>query len=270
MPIAPRWDVRRFTTIASTNDWLLGEARAGAPAGLVAVTEHQGAGRGRMGRRWEALPGRALLASVLLRPVAPLGSLYACTAAAALAACDACEAVAGVRVGVKWPNDLVAGEPGATAKLAGILAESDAGAPGGPPGSVAVVVGIGLNADWAPEGGISLSALAGPRRAAAVRVPALLAALLDALAPRVAQLDRREGRTEILDALRRRCVTLGHEVRVDVTGAAPVTGTAVRIDDQGHLVVACHDPGKGPGGPELVVAAGDVVHLRLPSSSPPP
>lgn len=264
MPTGASWDIRRFTAIASTNDWLLAEARAGARAGLVAVTDHQEAGRGRMGRRWEAPPGRALLASVLLRPVAPLGSLYACTAAAALAACDACEAVAGVRAGVKWPNDLVAGEPGTEAKLAGILAESDADAPGGPPGSVAVVVGVGLNALWAPEGATSLAALASPRRAAGLRVPALLDALLAALGTLVPKLDGPEGRGEIIDALRLRCVTLGRDVRVDVAGGEPVTGTAVRIDEQGHLVVACHDPGGGTGGPERSVAAGDVVHLRPP------
>ena len=38
------------------------------PEGTVAVTEHQTAGRGRSGRRWDDEAGRALLLSVLLRP----------------------------------------------------------------------------------------------------------------------------------------------------------------------------------------------------------
>ena len=62
-----RWDVRHFADIDSTNRYVLDEARAGAPSGLVAVADHQTAGRGRLGRRWEAAPGSALLVSVLLR-----------------------------------------------------------------------------------------------------------------------------------------------------------------------------------------------------------
>jgi BirA family biotin operon repressor/biotin-[acetyl-CoA-carboxylase] ligase len=148
-------DVRRFDSLDSTNTYLLAEARSGVPEGVVAVAEHQTAGRGRLGRRWEAPPGTCLLVSVLLRPVLEPGQLHLCTSAVALAAADACAAVAGVSPAVKWPNDLlVRGR-----KLAGVLAESDPAAPGGPEGSVAVVVGVGCNVDWpGPEeaGGISL------------------------------------------------------------------------------------------------------------------
>ena len=224
----------------------------GAEAVLNDFEDDSGLGRG-----LSAPPGRALLASVLLRPVAPPGSLYACTAAAALAACDACEGVAGVRAGVKWPNDLVAGPPGATAKLAGILAESDPGAPGGPPGSVAVVVGVGMNVDWAPEGATCVAALAAPGAGAPPTVPALLDALLDALARRVPLLDAEEGRAEVLGSLRERCVTLGRPVRVEAAGKGVVTGTAVRIDARGRLVVAAHAPQGGTGGAEVTVAAGE-------------
>ncbi|MGH8987434.1 MAG: biotin--[acetyl-CoA-carboxylase] ligase, partial [Acidimicrobiales bacterium] len=170
------WDVRHFATLPSTNDWLLERAREGAPAGLVAVADHQSAGRGRMGRRWEAPAGSCLLVSVLLRPLAAVSELFACTAAAALETSDACRRLAGVEPDVKWPNDLVVGD----AKVAGILAESDAGAPGGRAGSVAVVVGVGCNLDWSPPGATSLAAHArGP-----VGRDALLDALLEGLAAR--------------------------------------------------------------------------------------
>jgi len=61
------WQVLHFDGIDSTNRYVLDEARAGAPAGLVAVADHQTAGRGRLGRSWEAAPGSSLLVSVLLR-----------------------------------------------------------------------------------------------------------------------------------------------------------------------------------------------------------
>ncbi len=51
-------------------------------------------------------------------------------------------------------------------------------------------------------------------------------------------------------------MTLGQPVRVEVSGAAPWTGTAVDVDPTGALVV---DAG---GGRRRTVFAADVVHLR--------
>ena len=153
------WDVRRFDEIASTNSYLLAQARAGAPAHLVAVARHQTAGRGRLDRRWESPPGANVLVSFLLRPRCEPSDLHLCTAAVALAAADACRDVADVRAALKWPNDLLVGE----SKVAGILAEVDFGS--GPP--AAVVVGLGLNVAWSGPpgaGGTSLEqSHAGPR-----------------------------------------------------------------------------------------------------------
>lgn len=254
MPEQPRYDVRRYGSVGSTNTLLLGEARRGAPAGVVVVADHQTGGRGRLGRRWEAPPGTCLLVSVLLRPVLEAGELHRCTAAVALATADACERVAGVAPVLKWPNDLLVGER----KLAGVLGESDPHAPGGPPGSTAVVVGVGCNVDWpGPEGagGTSLAAAAGRP----VDREALLDALLGALAPREVALGTEGGRRALAADLRRRCATLGTSVRVDLAGEQ-VAGTAVDLTDAGHLVVEA-------GGTRRVLAAGDVVHLR-PSGRP--
>ncbi len=249
-------DVRRFAEIDSTNTWLLAEARSGAAEGLVAVADHQSAGRGRLDRTWEAAPGAALLTSVLLRPVLEPGALHLVTALVALSALGACERTAGVEVGLKWPNDLVVDD----AKLAGILAEADPSAPGGPPGSVAVVVGIGINIA-APGPGVE------PRQAASLAelvaagrgstVPSrdeLLAALLGELERRRPELDSAGGRRALAADLRHRCVTLGRAVRVELPSSVLV-GTAVELTDDGLLVV---DTGDG----RRVVSAGDVVHLR--------
>jgi len=243
-------DVRRFASLGSTNSYLLEEARRGAPEGVVAVAGYQTAGRGRLGRRWEAPPGASLLASVLLRPVLDPGRLYLCTVAVALAAADACERVAGVAPSLKWPNDLMVG----SRKLAGVLAESDPGAPGGPEGSLAVVVGIGCNVDWpGPEGagGISLREAAGRP----VERDDLLDVFLHALRPRYGALDSPEGREATAGELRARCATLGRAVRVELAGGGSLTGTAVGLTGSGHLVV---ETGRGP----REVTAGDVVHLR--------
>ena len=231
-------DVRWVDETDSTNSRLLEEARAGAPEGVVLVADHQTAGRGRLGRRWEAPPGSSLLVSLLLRPTVAIERVHLVTMAAGLAASDACEAVAGLRPGLKWPNDLVVDD----AKLAGLLAESvvegDA--------LRALVVGMGLNITAAPaEGATALARHAG----AAVDRRALLDAWLVRLDARLDALDG------VLADYRPRCATLGREVRVERPAGAVLVGTAADVTDAGHLVVDT-----GPARVEVTV--GDVVHVR--------
>ena len=101
------------------------------PEGAVATADFQTSGRGRFGRSWEAPPGDALLASVLLHPPAdrPLPQL---ALVAGVAVADALERLTGLAVQIKWPNDVMLRRT----KVAGILAEARDGA---------VVLGIGVN-----------------------------------------------------------------------------------------------------------------------------
>lgn len=226
MPVT--FDVRRFETIDSTNTWVLEQARAGAPEGLVAVADYQTAGRGRLGRAWET-PARAnLLMTVLLRPAVVSYRALACVA---LAARDACSSVAGVDAGLKWPNDLLV-EDGS--KLAGVLAETD--------GAGAVAVGIGLNVAWAPPGAARLGE--------GVSRDEVLDALLESLGEWLDRSDR-----DVAGAYRSACITLGRRVRVELVDGETFEGTAADVDDDGRLLVevnACL----------RTVDVADVVHLR--------
>ena len=60
-------DVRWVGSTGSTNTDAMALARDGEPEGIVLVADHQAAGRGRLGRTWQAPPGASLLVSVLLR-----------------------------------------------------------------------------------------------------------------------------------------------------------------------------------------------------------
>jgi BirA family biotin operon repressor/biotin-[acetyl-CoA-carboxylase] ligase len=163
--------------------------------------------------------------------------------AVALAAADACEEVAGFRPALKWPNDLVVDDR----KLGGILAEV--------PEPGAVVVGLGLNVTWSqpPDGleaiGVAMNQVAGTD----VDRERVLAAILVNLERRYQQL--REAPDALVTAYRRGCSTIGRDVRVELASGA-FTGTAVEVNDDGHLVVDDRD------GARRVVAAGDVVHVR--------
>src|ERR1700704_269183 len=53
---------------SSTNDAILQIATADSNEGLVLFAEHQTAGRGQRGNRWESAPGKGLWFSILLRP----------------------------------------------------------------------------------------------------------------------------------------------------------------------------------------------------------
>lgn len=185
--LGPRVEFR--PQVDSTMTVLAELARSGAPGGTVLIAEHQSAGRGRLGRRWEAPPGRALLLSVLFRPapeILPPERWGELVLALALGAAEAAEAglPEGSAVTFKWPNDLLAGG----SKLGGLIAEivrmqrgggtraagpatgAAAPAPGAADldaGPDALVVGLGLNVHQSaaelPPGATSLALLRGAR-----------------------------------------------------------------------------------------------------------
>ena len=110
---------------------------AAQPEGAVAVTEEQTAGRGRMGRRWEAPAGSSLLVSTLLRPP-PERRAAELTLVAGVAVAVVVERATGLAAQIKWPNDVMLDRR----KVAGVLAELKDGA---------VVLGIGINVNQRPD-----------------------------------------------------------------------------------------------------------------------
>ncbi|MCU0309411.1 MAG: biotin--[acetyl-CoA-carboxylase] ligase [Acidimicrobiales bacterium] len=251
-------DVRWVDETGSTNADLLDAAAEGAEEGLVLVAEHQRAGRGRLDRTWEAPPGSSLLVSVLLRPRLAVADAHLVTSATALAAIDACHAVAGIRPGLKWPNDLVAvaGDRHAGKKLGGILAESRLdGAE-----VEALVVGMGLNVNWPvdlPAELVDVATSVNHVVGHDVDREDLLVAWLERLDGRLDELTTAEGRARLDAAVRSASATLGRSVRVELPDGSHVEGRAVDVDPDGRLVVDRDD-----GDDVLRVSVGDVVHLR--------
>jgi len=210
----PRLDVESCESTQALVDTAL-------PEGALVVADHQTAGRGRLGRSWEAPPGTALLCSILLKPpadrAAPQLSLVAGVAVA-----DAIEQVVGLAAQLKWPNDVMLRRR----KVAGCLAEARDGG---------VVLGIGVNVnqtgDQLPERAGSLRTLTGrdwDREE-------LLASLLDDLGRRYAEwLD--SGLDGVYDGLAPRDFLRGRRVTVNGT-----SGTAVKIARDGRLEIAVGD-----------------------------
>ena len=212
----------------STNADLLTAGAAGAPDRTVLAADLQTAGRGRLDRRWDAPAGSNLLVSLLIRdlPEHP----HEVVQRVALAARQAADEVAGVTCALKWPNDLLVDG----AKLAGVLAQTGIAS-----GRAFVVVGIGINVGWAPDGAARLGDGVAPGDV----LHAMLRAY-DGL-PRV-----------VTDLYRHHLATIGQLVRVDLPEGRAVTGRATGVEPDGRLIVLddCAITHR--------IDTGDVVHLR--------
>jgi BirA family biotin operon repressor/biotin-[acetyl-CoA-carboxylase] ligase len=121
----------------STNTDAMAAAHAGCEHGSVFFADEQTAGRGRSDHRWHSAAGEGLYVSIVLRPPLPMERMALLPLAAGLAAADAVEIVSGLRVDLRWPNDLLIGPR----KAGGILIEASTQAGG----TAFAVVGIGIN-----------------------------------------------------------------------------------------------------------------------------
>lgn len=246
--LAPEIVVEVLETATSTNAVAAERARAGAPAGLVVVAEHQTAGRGRLDRTWETPERSSLTFSLVLRPgvaAADWPWLPLLTGHVVVKTLRA----AGYAAGVKWPNDVLIGER----KLAGILLER-VESPDGP----AAIVGVGLNVSLTEDElpvptATSLLIESGSPPDRTELLVSLLASLLEAYDAWEA--GGADATARLRSSYAAECVTVGRDVRVEMPTGEPLTGRATGVDESGRLVVA------GPDG-QTAVGAGDVVHVR--------
>jgi|SRR4026209_2997265 len=127
----------------STNDAILQIANANSKEGLVVFAEHQTAGRGQRGNRWESAAGKGLWFSILLRPTIDLASSPQLTAWAAEAVSNAIQNEFSLIPVIKPPNDVQIDG----AKVAGVLVEmrAEQNAPH------LAIAGIGVNVNQSRE-----------------------------------------------------------------------------------------------------------------------
>ncbi len=242
MGTTSRTPVLHFPDIGSTNVEAM--SRAGGPAPLWVVAERQTQGRGRRGRPWSSPLGN-LYASLLLVDAGPPARLPELCFAAALALYDAVRAVSFIdplRIGLKWPNDVLVDG----AKLAGILIEGTVR----PDGFNATVIGFGVNCahfpDDTPYRATSLAAAGYP-----TEPEALLASLDAAMLKRVAQWDRGAGFASLREDWCKRASGLGRAVTVRL-GHRETEGIFEALDAAGAMVLRHAD------GTRETINAGDV------------
>jgi BirA family biotin operon repressor/biotin-[acetyl-CoA-carboxylase] ligase len=215
----------------STMDDALALARDGCPTGTVVIARFQERGRGRVpGRTWLSPPGQSLLATLVLG-IRDLGyPLEQLPLRAGIAVALALEDATGISVGIKWPNDVVAGAdtPFEGRKLAGLLCEAHGDA---------ALVGFGVNCtqdSFPPE--IERTACS------ILQVSGRTIPLQDLCASILGRLKNAGDLAAWQELLRGRLYRRGQAVRVDLLGSGKVVEGVLRdVDDKGRLVIELSD-----------------------------
>lgn len=257
--------------IGSTNDRAIELAHEGAAEGTLVLARQQTGGRGRQGRTWVSPADSGIFASLILRPTIDASALPLISFAAGVAAAQAIEHVLGLRIGLKWVNDLVYGGK----KLGGILAEmpgsqtaaaraTDSSDPKSPQWVMppAVVLGIGINLrhnndELPPElqGRVeSLDRLSGKQ----VDANQIVAEFCNSLEDQYNNL-RHSASEIVLAEWKHYSATLGKQIKATV-GNEEVEGLAEDIAESGALVLRRND------GSEQLLYAGE-ISIRLQDGS---
>jgi BirA family biotin operon repressor/biotin-[acetyl-CoA-carboxylase] ligase len=232
--------------LASTNAVALERARAGDPGNLWVTAREQTAGRGRRGRAWTTGEGNLAASLLLIDPAPPaLAATVSFVAGVALhqAMSDLAGPALAPRLGLKWPNDLLADGR----KLSGILVEGDKLAGD----RFAVVIGVGVNCVSHPEiegpvAATDLSSLGVP-----IGAGQLFVRLAVRMAAAIALWRRGSGFAAIREAWLARAGGLGQPIRVSLPNQS-LDGRFEDLDDDGRLVLLA------PDGERRRVSAGDV------------
>ncbi len=227
---------------SSTND----EAVKIAPSskdGTVVLAETQTSGKGRLERMWHS-PSGGIWMSLIFKPDIPLTQVSGINMAVDVGLARAIESL-GLKVGIKWPNDILIGDK----KICGILTEISAEIDR----LNYAVVGIGVNANvdlalFLPEwNATSLCAELSQK----VSRPDLVRKMLEEIERAYCSI----GSDEVYRQWCSRSTTLGRQVKVSQR-SGDLYGEAVSLSRDGALCVAL------PNGKRQKILAGDCVHLR--------
>ena len=218
--------------LESTNVRAKEFARQGGAHGDVVLARRQSSGRGRLQRKWES-PRGGLWVSVVLRPNLSLADASKITLAASVAVVDTFEELFSVRIGIKWPNDLLFNGK----KIAGILGE----VVGEWNAIQTVILGIGINVNFPRE---QLSPLLNATTVLEiltddVDLNLLAATLLKHLEEQVIALEKKAFE-ELRVSWLERAVGLGEEVRV-LRGEQVIQGIFKGITIDGALLLETED-----------------------------
>jgi BirA family transcriptional regulator, biotin operon repressor / biotin---[acetyl-CoA-carboxylase] ligase len=243
-PLAQQVALRIVDETGSTNADLMA-ALPGLTGPVLLLAKTQTAGRGRAGRSWLSEAGRSLTFSLAWRFHRPVHELVGLPLAVGVAVVDAL-GLFGLRLRLKWPNDLIF----EGRKLGGILIES-AASEGQPHAASWAVAGVGINMGLDAA---TLARIGHPAASVAwlaeLDQDMLVATLLNCLAEAMVQFEQ-QGLAAFTARWNALHAYAGQTVRILDNGRIVHEGRAIGIDDIGRFVM---DTNQG----RIAVMAGDV------------
>lgn len=229
LPASWRFPLYLLDEVDSTNQYLL-RSRDDLVSGSVCLAEAQSAGRGRRGRGWASTPYSNILMSIAWRFDAGPATLAGLSLAAGVAVVEALQAEGVERIGLKWPNDVLA----CGRKLGGLLVDVR----GEMAGPCWAVLGVGLNVHLGAHEAAQIEQPWIDLRALQTPVPdrnRLAAALIAHLHAMFMRFER-EGLAPFLPAWHAHHLYTEQPVRL-LQGEAVHEGTVLGVDGDGALLV---------------------------------
>lgn len=220
-------DLHVFDTIDSTNNFAKTLTIGNKPAFIVA--NKQTAGRGRLGRTFVSPAGTGLYLSICMKPDFDLDKSLYVTMAAAVAVARAIDKVCGVRVKIKWVNDLFYNNK----KVCGILTEAQTNFETGRIDNLIVGIGINCFPGSFPEEIADIAGSVSERRGSFSRNE-LASEIFNQMMDIIQDFQTRAFFTEY----RTRCFILGKDIYIHPNlSEKSIKARAIDIDDNGGLVI---------------------------------
>ncbi|RLG11334.1 biotin--[acetyl-CoA-carboxylase] ligase [Candidatus Pacearchaeota archaeon] len=237
------YKVYYYKDVTSTMDVAKDIAEKGEEAIIIAETQIKG--KGRLDRSWYS-PKGGIWMSLVIKPFLTLKGAYLLTYVAALATALAIEKVSGIKVYLKWPNDVIYKKNNEEKKLAGILLEIKAEIDQ----INYAIIGIGINVNnkisiLEPQA-ISLKEILGKeikRKNIIIEFIKIFKELL------------KSESKEVLELWKNKSLTLGRKVKI-LHPQGEKIGLALDISDDGALIL------KTEADEILKIYSGDCIHLR--------
>jgi BirA family transcriptional regulator, biotin operon repressor / biotin---[acetyl-CoA-carboxylase] ligase len=247
-----------FDELASTNAFAMERAKNEALSGTVVLADKQTAGQGRLDRSWFS-PGKSnIYGSFLFVHETTIQYLGWIPLMAGVAIAQALEQQTGIRIDLKWPNDLLIGGR----KLGGILCDSFRN----PRHHSCVVIGFGINVNLSQsEFPLELQTSATSLQIhchCAVDREELIIKVITSLEKNWENL-KSNGPQSLLVKYKHWCITIGQTIQVQFPDGNQLQGLAYSIGEHGQLrVIPSPSDSNEQSARIRDIHSGEILHIR--------